>query len=68
MVHVVLGAVVDIGWHNVLVVDRGDVELEVVGMQGAGMARCWETFESLVMIDTQWVRHLLSVVLHMTPF
>jgi hypothetical protein len=38
VLHVVLGAVVDIGWHNVLVVGQGDVELEVVGMQDAGMA------------------------------
>jgi hypothetical protein len=67
VVHVVLGAVLDIGWHNALVVGRGDVELEV-GRQDAGMARCWETFESLVMIDTQWGPHLLSVVLHMMPF
>lgn len=53
MAHVVLVAVVDIGWHNVLVVGPGDaVELEV-GRQDAGTAECWETFESLVMIDTQ---------------
>lgn len=67
VVHVVLGAVVDIDWHNVLVVGQGDVELEVVGRQDAGMGRCWETFESREMIDTQWGLHLLSVVLHMMP-
>lgn len=40
VVHVVRDVVVDIGWHNVLVVGRGDVvELEA-GMQDAGMAKC----------------------------
>lgn len=63
VVHVVLGAVVGIGWHNALVVGQGDVGLEV-GRQDVDMARYWETFESLVTIDTQW-GHLLSVVLHM---
>ena len=32
------------------------------------MAKCWETFENLVMIDTQWDPHLLNVVLHMRLF
>ena len=40
VVHVVQDAVVDTGWHNVLVVGRGGVvELEA-GMQDAGMAKC----------------------------
>jgi hypothetical protein len=40
VVHVVQDAVVGIGWHNALVVGRGDVvELEA-GMQDAGMAKC----------------------------
>lgn len=53
VVHVVLIAVIDIERHNVLVVGPGDVvELEV-DRQDAGTAECWETFESLVMIDTQ---------------
>lgn len=63
VVHGVLGAAFDIDWYNVLVVGRGDAELEV-GRQDAGTARCWETSEFLVMIDTQ----LLSVELHTRLF
>ena len=39
VVHAVLGAVVDIDCCNVLVVGRGDVELEV-GRLDVGTARC----------------------------
>lgn len=63
VVHGVLSAAFDIDSCNVLVVGRGDAELEV-GRQDAGKARYWETFEFLVMIDTQ----LLSVELHTRLF
>ena len=65
--HVIQDAVVDIDWRNVLVVGRGDVELEV-GRQHVGMAQCWETFESLVTIDTPQKAQSLTEVLRMKVF
>ena len=67
VVHVVQDAVIDIDWHIVSVVGRGDVVLEV-GIQHVGTAQCWETFGSLVMIDTPRKAHSLTVVLRMKVF